>query len=127
MKPKQIYLLTLLVAGLLAFAGGLYAQEAAPVAGAAESADAVHKKSLWHQILEGGWVMVPIAACSIATMYLIFDGVVRTSPKKALPPEHVESVKSFFRQGDYVGAYNFCKSNPSPFTNVCRVAVVPQS
>ena len=33
------------------------------------------------------------------------------------------AVKDFFRHGDYVGAYNYCKTNPSPFTNVCRVAV----
>lgn len=123
MKLKSIYLLTLLTAGLLAFAGGLYAEESAPAGGPAAGAPAIHKKSLWDQILEGGWVMIPIGACSLATMYLIFDGVIRTSPKKALPPEHVESVKSLFRQGDYVGAYTFCKANPSPFTNVCRVSV----
>ena len=104
-----------------AFAG-LQAQ--APAAGAApEAAAAVHHKTLWEQIKEGGWVMVPIGLCSVLTLYLIGDGILRTSPKKVLPEEHVAAVKSFFRQGDYVGAYNYCKAHPSPFTNVCRVAV----
>jgi biopolymer transport protein ExbB len=75
------------------------------------------------QIREGGWVMFPIFAISVAALYLIVDGSLRTGAKKALPAQHVESVRSFFRQGDYVGAYNYCKANPSPFTNVCRVAI----
>ena len=122
MKFKNIYLFTLLIAGLLAFVGGLQAEEAAPAPPDAGKA-LVHNKTLMEQIKEGGWVMFPIFACSVLTLYLVADGIIRTGAKKALPAEHVEAVKSFFRQGDYVGAYNFCKTNPSPFSNVCRVAV----
>jgi len=82
-----------------------------------------HSKTLWHQIKEGGWVMFPIAACSIFTVYLIGDGVIRTSPKKTAPPAYQDAVKTLFRQGDYVEAYNYCKANPSPLTNVIRVGV----
>ena len=88
----------------------------APVAG-------VQSKTLWQQIKEGGWVMFPIALCSIATLYLIGDGIIRTSPKKVAPPEQEENVKTLFRQGDYVGAYNYCKNNPSPLNNVLRVGI----
>jgi len=68
-------------------------------------------------------MMFPIGLCSILTLYLIVDGVVRTGRKRVLPAEHVAAVKDFFRHGDYLGAYNYCKEHPSPFTNVCRVAV----
>ena len=120
MKFKNIYLFSILIAGLLAFVGGLQAQETAPP-DAGKSL--VHNKTLMEQIKEGGWVMFPIFAISVMTLYLIADGVLRTGAKKAMPAEQVEAVKSFFRQGDYVGAYNTCKANPSPFSNVCRVAV----
>ncbi len=122
MKLKSVYLAALFTAGLLALAGALYAQET-PAPSPPESAPAVHSKTLWEQIKEGGWVMVPIALCSVLTLYLIGDGVLRTGPKRVLPPQHVDAVRALFRQGDYVGAYNYCKANPSPFTNVCRVAV----
>ncbi len=89
---------------------------AAPAAG-------VQSKTLWEQIKEGGWVMFPIAICSIATLYLIGDGIIRTSRKKAAPPEQEMALKTLFRQGDYVGAYNYCKENVSPLTNVLRVGV----
>lgn len=81
------------------------------------------QKTLWHTIEQGGWVMIPIALCSIATLYLIGDGILRTGRKKVTPPAHEESVKALFRQGDYVAAYNFCKENPSPLTNVLRVGI----
>jgi biopolymer transport protein ExbB len=83
----------------------------------------VQSKTLWEQVREGGWVMFPIALCSIATLYLIGDGILRTSRRKAAPPEHEEAIKTLFRQGDYVGAYNYCKTNPSPLTNVLRVGI----
>ncbi|HEY1581899.1 MAG TPA: MotA/TolQ/ExbB proton channel family protein [Chthoniobacterales bacterium] len=80
-------------------------------------------KTLWRQIQEGGWVMFPIALCSIATLYLIGDGIIRTSRKRTAPAEQEESLKTLFRQGDYVGAHNYCKTNPSPLTNVLRVGI----
>jgi biopolymer transport protein ExbB len=108
--------------GLFATTSALHAEEAKPAEGA-DKAPAVHTKSLWEKIYEGGWVMFPIGACSVFTMYLVVDCSVRTGRKKVLPPQHVEAVKGYFRQGDYIGAYNYCKKSPSPFTNVCRVAV----
>src|SRR4051812_12996916 len=75
------------------------AQSPSPVAPAGE---AVHSKTLWETIREGGWVMFPIAICSIATLYLIGDGVIRTQPAKVAPPEHEQRIKELFRNGDYV-------------------------
>lgn len=67
--------------------------------------------------------MVPIALCSIATLYLIGDGVLRTSPARVAPPEQEQKVKELFRNGDYVGAYKYAKENPSALTNVLRIGI----
>ena len=89
----------------------------------AAGANADQAKTLWQQIQEGGWVMVPIALCSIATLYLIGDGILRTARTRLAPPEHEQNVKTLFRQGDYVGAYNYCKEHPSALTNVLRTGI----
>ena len=123
MKYKHAYLLTVLAVGSYCLVASLQAQAPAAEAPKAEAAPAAKTKSLWEKIKEGGWVMFPIAGCSIATFYLIGDGVIRTGIKRVMPPQHLVSVQSSFRQGDYVGAYDYCKANPSPFTNVCRVAL----
>src|SRR4051812_33551946 len=112
MKPKHVYLATLMAAGLFCAVAALQAQDAAPPAAKDDTKPAVQKKTLWEQIKEGGWVMFPIGACSILTLYLIGDGTLRTSPNRVLPPQHVQAVKDAFRHGDYVGAYNYCKANP---------------
>ena len=121
MKAKFVYLAALSLVGLSLFVTAGLAQS--PVSGAVAPAEGVHSKTLWEQIKEGGWVMVPIGLCSIATLYLIGDGVLRTGRARVAPPGHEQSVKALFRQGDYVGAYKFCKDNPSPLTNVLRVGI----
>ncbi|MDB6004675.1 MAG: Biopolymer transporter ExbB [Prosthecobacter sp.] len=98
----------------------LYAQEAAPPEGGAE---APHSESMIDRFIEGGWVMYPITACSIALVWLTVDLWMRTGIKKAAPPAQVAQVQDLFRAGDYVGAYQFCKGNPSAFTNTTRVAL----
>ncbi len=79
--------------------------------------------TLWGQICEGGWVMIPIGLCSVLTVYLSGEGWMRTSPKRMAPAALEKDVKRFFRHGDYVGAYNFCKKHPSPLTNVLKAGV----
>jgi biopolymer transport protein ExbB len=123
MKTKRTVLLATITAALMLSASALLAQEPAKPAAGAEAAPAVHKKTLFEQIKEGGWVMFPIAACSIFTVYLIGDGIVRTGSKKIAPAAAEEQVKHLFRAGDYVGAFNYCKENPSPLTNVLRIGI----
>lgn len=120
MKLRLTYYALVALAAALLFATASPAQTSpAPAGGPAPE----RAKTLWEQIREGGWVMVPIGLCSVATLYLIGDGVLRTSRKKVAPREHEESVKALFRQGDYVGAYNYCKERRSPLTNVLRVGI----
>ena len=84
---------------------------------------AATSKTLLQQIQEGGWVMIPIGLFSLATVYLIVDGVLRTGRKKIAPVEHEQRLQKFFQSGDYVGAFQYCKANPSPLNNVVRVGV----
>ena len=125
MQTKQLCRLAAATAALALFllAGAVaVAQSPAPAASPAAPAT-VETKTLLERIKEGGWVMIPIGACSILTLYLIGDGYTRTSPKRIAPPERIRAVQDFFRQGDYVGAYNYCKANPSALTNVLRMGI----
>ena len=90
---------------------------------AKKDSKAAHSKSLLETIVEGGWVMFPIGIMSILTVYLSTDGVRNTSIKKTSPPAYEAEVKRLFQQGDYVGAYTFCRDNKSPLTNVLRVGI----
>jgi biopolymer transport protein ExbB len=121
MKTRQLHLIALTFVFAVLF--GPIALHAQTPPADAQKAPEVHHKTLFEMIEEGGWVMIPIGLCSIFTLYLIGDGIARTSRKRAIPPVHEAALKDLFRQGDYVGAYNYCKENPSPLTNVVRVGV----
>lgn len=123
MKTKIVYLAVVAAAAFMLLASGLYAQAPAEPAKDDTAAPAVHKKTLFVKLKEGGWVMFPIGALSVLTFYLVVDGAMRTSAKKIAPVEHENAIKSLFRMGDYMGAYNYCKTNPTPLTNVLRVGV----
>jgi len=117
--PARAFLCALLAFGFFASAN-LFAQEAAP-ADAAPAAEQHH--TLIDRFIEGGWVMYPITACSIALVWLTVDLWMRTGIKKMAPPAQVAQAQDLFRAGDYVGAYQFCKGNPSPFCNITRVSL----
>lgn len=121
MKHRLVSLLIL--SGIFSFATPalLFSQAAAP---AAEPEAAAHTTTMWEDLVAGGPVMIIIGVCSVATLYLIVDGLLRiTNFKKSMPEEHVNALKAMFRTGDYVGSYKFCKGNPSMVTNVCRAGL----
>lgn len=119
MKQRTNLFLTSLVFGLLCLAAPMLCASE----GAKKDAKGAHSKTLLETLVEGGWVMVPIGLMSVLTVYLASDGFMRTSIKKTSPPEFEAEVKQLFQQGDYVGAYNFCRENKSPLTNVLRVGI----
>lgn len=124
-KLGRLLVCATLVAGGLQFGGALvHAQEAAaPAEGAASTAPIVKHKSMLDKFKEGGWVMYPILGFSILTIWLSTDLWIRTGKKKLAPDAHVNGAKDLFRMGDYVGAYQHCKNNPSAFSDATRVAL----
>jgi biopolymer transport protein ExbB len=125
MNTPRSYFLAIFAAVSLGAAAVLQAQTQAPAgaAKAAEAAPAVQHKSLMDKFREGGPVMYLILACSVATLYLAIDGVVRTTRARVVPPNEVNAVRQYFRQGDYVAAYNYCRKQKSPFSSVCGVGI----
>ncbi len=92
-------------------------------ASAQEAAGGAHKKTLMDLFHEGGWVMYPITLCSVAMIWFIVDGYIRTSAGKLYPVDHVTQLREFFKKGDYVSAYKFAKTAGSPVADVVRAGV----
>ncbi|WP_240914803.1 MotA/TolQ/ExbB proton channel family protein [Roseimicrobium sp. ORNL1] len=115
----------LLVCGtLLCGSINAFAEEATAPAAAGEAGKAaVHRKTMLQKFQEGGWVMYPILGFSVLTIWLSVDLWIRTGKKKLAPDAHVNGAKDLFRMGDYVGAYQHCKNNPSAFSDATRVAL----
>jgi biopolymer transport protein ExbB len=125
MNPRRSFLIALLTGALMFVSTLSHAQDAKPPApgASAEAAAPVQKKDLLDMFNEGGKIMYLIVLCSMATVYLAIDGMLRTSRNRVIPPQQLDAVKTYFREGDYVGAYNYLKTQKSPFANVTRVGV----
>jgi len=111
----------LMLFGNLVIFAPVHAQEPATAGETAAPTKVEH--TLMDRFHEGGWVMYPITACSVALIWLTVDLWMRTSVKKMAPVGQVAQVQDLFRAGDYVGAYQFCKNNNSPFCDISRVAL----
>jgi biopolymer transport protein ExbB len=125
MKIRPLILVLLFCSFAIALIAPAFSQETRPpidAKGAAASEETT--TTMWQDLKAGGPTMIIIGICSVATMYLIIDGLLRiTNFKKMIPEMHVRALKGLFRSGDYVGAHKFCKNNPSPLTNVCRAGL----
>ena len=78
---------------------------------------------LWAFVGNGGWMLIPIAAFLVATVFLITNGVTRTSRDHIGPAGHEQTLKALLRQNDHAGADKFCRENPSTLTKVARVGI----
>jgi biopolymer transport protein ExbB len=115
-------LLALVLFGSIAvFVPTARAQEAAPAAG--ETKTTVTQKRWIDKWNEGGAIMYPLLACSVIMIWLIVDLWMRTGIAKMAPNAQIQQMQDLFRAGDYVGAYQFAKNNPSPFCDAARVTL----
>ena len=101
--------------GLLVTAN-TFAQEAAKAVGPTSH-------TTWDTIKEGGWVMYPIGAFSVATIWLVVDLWMRIAAKRLAPDAQVAAVRDLFRMGDYVGAYQYCKNANSMFADAVKATL----
>ena len=67
--------------------------------------------------------MIPLGICSTALIWLSVDLWMRTGISKLAPSAMLTQIQDLFRAGDYVGAYQFCKNNPAPISEISRVAL----
>jgi biopolymer transport protein ExbB len=107
---------TLWLFGLLAFTAVALAQDGA-------SAAETQPHTLIDRFREGGWVMYPLTLCSVGLVWLTVDLWSRTALRNMAPRVQVAQVQDLFRAGDYVGAYQFCKSSHSYFADITRTAL----
>jgi biopolymer transport protein ExbB len=94
------------------------------IAAAQDAAPAHAEESLLDQIKKGGWVMYPLGICSVAMVWLITDGILRTKINRVVPPMEQEKLRNAFRAGDYVGAYQVTNETPCALNNVVRAGLI---
>ncbi|AKJ64099.1 MotA/TolQ/ExbB proton channel family protein [Kiritimatiella glycovorans] len=74
--------------------------------------------TLWDMIKAGGWAMVPLLLCSLATVTFIVQNALVLSEKKMLRPDLVPGLKRKMADKDLAGVKEVCSSERSLLTDV---------
>jgi biopolymer transport protein ExbB len=105
----------------LALASLLAATPLALLAQAASAPAAVKKVSLLQELSSP--FILPLWACSALIVYLVIDLYLKSGSKQFVPPADVETLRTYFRAGDYHGAYAWTAANSGSVAAVVRAGI----
>jgi biopolymer transport protein ExbB len=78
---------------------------------------------MWETIVQGGVLMVPLAACSVLALWVVVDRAFHLRASRVMEPEIVGVIDSLEEPGDIPLARSICDRHPGPFAAIVRVAL----
>lgn len=76
--------------------------------------------SVWGLIVKGGWIMLPIGACSLVAIAIIAERVIVTRKTRVAPPPLLAAADA--ARGDPRRVLDLCAADPSPAAAVIAAA-----
>jgi biopolymer transport protein ExbB len=86
----------------------------------AEALPSTTSTSFLDIVMQGGWVMIPIALLSLLTVYLIVERWITVQKAKINPQQIMDRVRSYVEAGDVRGALAYCEAQDKPITRILR-------
>src|SRR5262245_58925669 len=92
---------------------------------AAPALEAGFVSPVWDMTLRGGWIMIPLALCSLVAMTITVERLILTRPGRIVPRALLEALTSLRHSPHEVLAR--CAADPSPLAAVILPAVKHRS
>ena len=81
-------------------------------------------ESIFGLLLKGGWVMVPLALCSVLAVASAIDRFLGLRREKIIPPGFLDGLKKVFRpSSDTDTSVAYCEKNPSTVSTIFRAGI----
>ncbi len=96
---------------------------AAKAAAAAAAAVPVEKISLFHLLMEGGALMIPLLLCSLILVYVFYDRFMAIRKASVIDPSLMARIKDQLEAGNKEKAIATCKSVNTPVARVIEKGV----
>src|SRR4051812_47824066 len=124
MNKRTLTALAALTIPLLVWTVASLAQTTAPADAAAPPAKAADV-SLFQLFLKGGFVMYPLALCSVVAVGIIFDRFVALRRARVIPPQFMPGLKRVFNdpREDRDAALAYCKTHDAPIARVMAAGI----
>lgn len=78
---------------------------------------------MWETITQGGFVMIPLAACSILALWVFVDRAWHLRRDKVVRSEIVNVIDTIEGPGDVPLARSICERNPGAFSTIVLTAL----
>jgi biopolymer transport protein ExbB len=78
---------------------------------------------MWEMIRTGGWMMVPLALCSLVGLAVLIERVFVLRRHRIVVPQIAETVETLSAGTDYGVAYAVLDRHPGPFASIVRAGL----
>jgi biopolymer transport protein ExbB len=89
----------------------------------AEAATSVEKISLFHLLMEGGALMIPLLLCSLVLFYVFFERLFAIRKASVVDPSFMGRIRDQVEAGNFSAATSTCKSANTPLARVIEKGV----
>lgn len=79
---------------------------------------AVPELSLWDMCVAGGWIMIPLAALMIVSIYIFFERAIVVNKASREDESFMGRIKDYIHEGEIESARNLCRSTNSPYSRL---------
>lgn len=71
-------------------------------------------------VFKGGWVMIPIALCSLIAVFIVVERFLVLRKAQLDVGQFMLKIRTIFRKGDIAGVLGFCSQKDAPIANILR-------
>ena len=76
------------------------------------------KLSLWSLVMDGGYIMIPIALLLVVSIYILIERSLAISKAQKEDPSFMKKIRDYIHEGDLESAENLCRKTDTPYSRL---------
>ena len=76
--------------------------------------------NFWSLIMDGGYIMIPLAILLIVTIYIFTERTIVISRASKDDRKFMDRIREYVHEGDIESAYNLCKKTNTPYSRLIQ-------
>ena len=76
--------------------------------------------NFWSLIMDGGYIMIPLAILLIVTIYIFTERTIVISRASKDDRKFMDRIRDYVHEGDIESAYNLCKKTNTPYSRLIQ-------
>ncbi|MBD5329883.1 MAG: MotA/TolQ/ExbB proton channel family protein [Bacteroides sp.] len=76
--------------------------------------------NFWSLVMDGGYIMIPLAILLIVTIYIFTERTIVISRASKDDRQFMNRIRDYVHEGDIESAYNLCKKTNTPYSRLIQ-------